>query len=47
MRQKDGIPLNEYPLRIIKITIMDEQNNLVENSISCLCSALYGSRIGD
>lgn len=29
MRQKDGIPLNEYPLRIIKITIMDEQNNQV------------------
>jgi hypothetical protein len=29
MRQKNGIPLNEYPLRIIRITITDESGNLV------------------
>jgi len=29
MRQKNGIPLNEHPLRIIRITITDENGNLV------------------
>jgi hypothetical protein len=29
MRQKNGIPLNEHPLRIIRITITDETGNLV------------------
>jgi hypothetical protein len=29
MRQKKGIPLNEYPLRIIRITITDEDGNSV------------------
>lgn len=29
MRQKDGIPLNEYPFRIVRIMITDENNNQV------------------
>jgi hypothetical protein len=29
MRQKDGIPLNEYSFTTVRITITDEQNNQV------------------
>jgi hypothetical protein len=29
MRQKDGIPLNEYPFTAVRITITDQQNNQV------------------
>jgi DDE superfamily endonuclease len=29
MRQKNGIPLNEHPLRVIRITITDENGNIV------------------
>ena len=31
MRQKDGIPLNEYPFTTVRITITDEKNNSVYN----------------
>ena len=29
MRQKNGMPMNEYPFTVVRITIMDEQNNQV------------------
>jgi hypothetical protein len=29
MRQKDGIPLNEYPFTVVRITLQDEQNQLI------------------